>query len=171
MVLAAAVLFAVRLGGRAVVSEVARWAEVAREMRDSGDYLHPTINGRAYPDKPAGSYWLVVAASHLTGGVDETAARLPAAVAGVAGVWVVTLLGRRLYADAVFDLGRTAPEYLTAAELAAAVDGGRVRWVVGPRRLAAAVGVRAEVSAEEAARPWESPDRAGDELVLWAVTP
>ncbi|MBX9581855.1 MAG: glycosyltransferase family 39 protein [Gemmataceae bacterium] len=96
---AAAVVFLARLGDRAVVSEEVRWAEVAREMKQSGDYLHPTINGRTYYDKPVGSYWFILAASHLTGTVDEATARLPAAVAGVAGVWVVMLLGRRLYDD------------------------------------------------------------------------
>lgn len=96
---AAAALFGVRLGDRAVVSEEVRWAEVAREMRATGDYLHPTLNGRTYYDKPVGSYWLIVLASHLTGGVDETAARLPAAVAGWVGVLLVLWLGRRLYDD------------------------------------------------------------------------
>ena len=93
----AAALFLVQLGARGVVSEEMRWGEVAREMRASGDYFHPTINGRIYYDKPLGSYWLIVAASHLTGGVNETAARLPAAVAGWVGVLLVMLLGRRFY--------------------------------------------------------------------------
>ena len=92
-----AALFLVQLGARGVVSEEMRWGEVAREMRTSGDYFHPTINGRTYYDKPLGSYWLIVAASHLTGGVNETAARLPAAVAGWGGVLLVMLLGRRFY--------------------------------------------------------------------------
>src|SRR5207244_9752062 len=95
---AAAVLFFARLGDRGVVSEELRWAEVAREMRQTGDYLRPAINGHPYPDKPAGSYWLIVAASYLTGGVDETAARLPAAAAGWVGVLLVMLLGNHLYA-------------------------------------------------------------------------
>ena len=86
----AAVLFLVQLGSRGVVSEEMRWGEVAREMRASGDYFHPTINGRTYYDKPLGSYWLIVAASYLTGGVNETAARLPAAVAGWVGVLLVS---------------------------------------------------------------------------------
>lgn len=94
---AAAVLFFARLGDRAVVSEELRWAEVAREMRQTGDYLRPAINGRPYPDKPAGSYWLIVAASYLTGGVDEAAARLPAAAAGWVGVLLVMLLADRLH--------------------------------------------------------------------------
>ena len=97
---AAAALFFGRLGDRGVTSEEVRWAEVAREMRASGDFLRPTFNGQIYFDKPVGSYWLVVAASYLTGGVDETAARLPAAAAGWAGVLLVMLLGRRLSGDA-----------------------------------------------------------------------
>ncbi len=94
---ASALLFFARLGDRGVVSEELRWAEVAREMRLTGDFVHPTINGRTYYDKPLGSYWLIVAASHLTGGVDEAAARLPAAVAGWLGVLLVVLLADRLY--------------------------------------------------------------------------
>ena len=92
-----AALFGIGLGEREVVSEELRFAEVAREMRLTGDYLHPTINGRSYYDKPLGSYWLIVAASHLTGGVDEAAARLPAAVAGWLGVLLAMLLAARLY--------------------------------------------------------------------------
>ena len=86
LVIVTTVLFVVRLGDRAVVSEEFRWAQIAREMRASGDYLHPTINGVTYYDKPVGSYWLIVAASYTTGGVNETAARLPAAISGVIGV-------------------------------------------------------------------------------------
>ncbi len=97
VLVAAAALFLIQLGTRGVVSEEMRWGEVAREMRATGDYFHPTINGRTYYDKPLGSYWLIVAASYLTGGVNETAARLPAAVAGWVGVLLVMQLGRRFY--------------------------------------------------------------------------
>ena len=92
-----ALLFGVRLDDRDVVSEEMRFAEVAREMALTGDHFHPTLNGKSYYDKPLGSYWLIVAASQLTGGVDETAARLPAAVAGWLGILCVMLLGWRLY--------------------------------------------------------------------------
>ncbi|OWK35111.1 Polymyxin resistance protein [Fimbriiglobus ruber] len=97
VLVAAAVLFGGRLGDRGVVSEELRWAEVAREMRQTGNFFQPTINGQTYYDKPVGSYWLIVAASYLTGEVDETAARLPAAVAGWVGVLLVMCLGARLY--------------------------------------------------------------------------
>src|SRR5436190_21085288 len=77
---AAAVLMFGQLGQNGVLSEEFRWAEVAREMRLNGDFFHPTINGQVYYDKPIGSYWLIVAVSYFTGGVNETAARLPAAM-------------------------------------------------------------------------------------------
>src|SRR5438067_10741383 len=81
-----AILFFVRLGDRALWTMELRWAEIPREMQMHNDFFWPTINGRSYYDKPLGSYWLVVAASRLTGALDETAARLPSAVAGLLGV-------------------------------------------------------------------------------------
>ena len=99
LLLIAGILFFARLGERGVVSEEVRWAEIAREMRETGDYFHPTINGRVYYDKPVVSYWLIVAVSYLTGSVDETAARFPAAAAGLLAVGLIIGLGRRLYGD------------------------------------------------------------------------
>jgi 4-amino-4-deoxy-L-arabinose transferase-like glycosyltransferase len=96
LMLAAAMFFA-RLGARALWSSEFRWAEIAREMQLTSRYFWPTINGRVYFDKPLGSYWLVLAATRLTGGLDETSARLPCAIAGLLGVWLVMLVGRRLY--------------------------------------------------------------------------
>jgi len=97
----AAVMFLTRLGARALWSSEFRWAEIAREMQLTSGYFWPTINGKVYFDKPLGSYWLVLAASWLTGGLDETSARLPCALAGVLGVWLVMIVGRRLYGGRV----------------------------------------------------------------------
>lgn len=80
--LSALLLFA-RLGERSLWGQEGRWSEVAREMRLSGNYFWPTINGKVYFDKPLLTYWLVVGASHLTGDVSEVAARLPSAAAGL----------------------------------------------------------------------------------------
>jgi 4-amino-4-deoxy-L-arabinose transferase-like glycosyltransferase len=93
----AAILFFARLGARALWSSEFRWAEIAREMLLTHNYFWPTINGTVYYDKPLGSYWLVVAATHLTGAMNETAARIPCAVAGLIGVGLLMLLARRLY--------------------------------------------------------------------------
>ena len=71
VVILAAALFFLRIGERALWSEEIRWAEIPREMERSGDYWWPTFNGRVYYDKPLGSYWLVLAAARLTGGIDE----------------------------------------------------------------------------------------------------
>src|SRR5260370_5071089 len=94
---AAAVLFCARLGGRALWTMELRWAEIPREMQLRHDYFWPTINGRAYYDKPLGSYWLVVAAGWVTGTLDETAARLPCALSGLLPVALLLLLARQLY--------------------------------------------------------------------------
>src|SRR5947209_11999873 len=85
MALTALLLFA-RLGERALWSMEVRWGQIPREMRQTGDPFTPTINGKLYYDKPLGSYWLILAASRLTGDVDEWTARLPSAVSGLLAV-------------------------------------------------------------------------------------
>lgn len=93
----AGLLFFLRLGDRALWGPEGRWAEITREMRLTGNYFWPTINGTVYYDKPLLSYWLVTGASFLTGSLDELATRLPSAVAGLLGVALLMLLTRRLY--------------------------------------------------------------------------
>src|ERR1700677_2385287 len=73
----AAILFLARLGARALWSSEFRWAEIAREMIVTHNYFSPTINGHVYYDKPLGSYWLVIFSTPFTGGINETATRLP----------------------------------------------------------------------------------------------
>jgi 4-amino-4-deoxy-L-arabinose transferase-like glycosyltransferase len=92
-----AILYFARLGARALWSSEFRWAEIAREMLATHNYFWPTINGRVYYDKPLGSYWLVIWSTYITGGMNEWAARLPCAIAGVLGVAFVMMLARRLY--------------------------------------------------------------------------
>src|SRR5882757_6669399 len=99
VVLLTAILFFIRLGARALWSSEFRWAEIAREMLLTHNYFWPTINGHVYYDKPLGSYWLVVMAAPLTGGLNEAAARLPCAIAGLAAVVILMLWVRRLYDD------------------------------------------------------------------------
>jgi len=93
----AAILFFARLGARALWASEFRWAEIAREMRLTSNYFWPTINGHPYYDKPLATYWLVVASTWLTGGMNEAAARLPCAIAGMLAVAFLIAMGRRLY--------------------------------------------------------------------------
>ncbi len=92
-----AILFFLRLGTRALWSSEYRWAEIAREMIRTGNYFWPTLDGRLYYDKPLGSYWLVVVSTWVTGGMNEAAARLPCAIAGLIGVALLIILVKRLY--------------------------------------------------------------------------
>jgi 4-amino-4-deoxy-L-arabinose transferase-like glycosyltransferase len=97
VLLLTATLYFVRLGARVLWASEFRWAEIAREMLLTHDYFWPTINRRVYFDKPLGSYWLVLASTWITGGMDEAATRIPSAVAGLLAVALLMLLARRLY--------------------------------------------------------------------------
>jgi 4-amino-4-deoxy-L-arabinose transferase-like glycosyltransferase len=138
----AAGLFLGRLGERALWSEELRWAEIPREMVLTGDYFHPTINGRSYYDKPLGSYWLVLASAGLTGSLDETAARLPCALAGLLGIVLVMVLAGRLFDRATATLAglilATSFAYIFFARNASAdmenlvgILAALVLWLVG----------------------------------------
>jgi 4-amino-4-deoxy-L-arabinose transferase-like glycosyltransferase len=97
LALAAAIAFLPGLGRRDVWNpDEARYAEVAREMRDAGSWALPRLNGAVYTQKPPLFFWLIDTAAFATGGVDETATRLPSALAGIGAVLLVYRLGRRL---------------------------------------------------------------------------
>src|SRR3990167_1688957 len=73
-----------------------RYAEVAREMVRTHDYITPRVDGVAFLDKPILYYWLEACAMHFFG-VKEWAIRLFPALFGVAGVLAVYLFGRGLF--------------------------------------------------------------------------
>lgn len=73
----------------------ALYAQIAREMIRSGDYLTPRYLGEPFYHKPPLEYWLM-AAAHALAGPGELAARLPSALAGVLMVIAVFLTARRL---------------------------------------------------------------------------
>lgn len=72
------------------------YAEVAREMRASGDWVTPRLNGTRHFDKPPLIYWLIALSQSLVG-ESEVAARWWCAFAAWATIPVVGALGRRLY--------------------------------------------------------------------------
>jgi 4-amino-4-deoxy-L-arabinose transferase-like glycosyltransferase len=73
-----------------------RNAEVAREMKESGAWLSPSYDGIAYLDKPA-FYFKCVALSLAAFGNNETAARLPSAIFGLAALALAYGFCRRVY--------------------------------------------------------------------------
>ncbi|MBI2933020.1 MAG: glycosyltransferase family 39 protein [Planctomycetes bacterium] len=75
-----------------------RIAEVAREMVAGGDWIVPRLGGEPFGSYPPLAYWLM-ASSGSALGFNEFAMRLPAALAGLALVAIVGVLGRRLGGD------------------------------------------------------------------------
>ncbi len=86
-----------QLGARALWSEELRWAQIPKEMMQSGEYFSPTINGQSYYDKPLGSYWLIVLTSLITGVINEISCRIPCAISGVFSVFLTMLIARIFY--------------------------------------------------------------------------
>jgi len=100
VLLAAALTCAVGLGRPALTdSDEAFYAEAGREMRESGDLLTPRFNYTNRFQKPVLYYWGVTA-SYAVLGVTEAAARLPAALSGIALAWLAWFCGRRWFDDA-----------------------------------------------------------------------
>jgi len=71
-----------------------RYAEAARELRESGDWLTPRLYGVAYLEKPPLFYWLTASAYALVG-EDELGARFTSGAAAALGVLLVGLFARR----------------------------------------------------------------------------
>ena len=74
------------------------YAETAKEMALSGDWLTPQIFGNAWFDKPIFTYWML-AASYLLFGATTLASRFPAAVAGAATIVLTILYVKRITGD------------------------------------------------------------------------
>ncbi|MFO1283481.1 MAG: glycosyltransferase family 39 protein [Burkholderiales bacterium] len=72
-----------------------RYAEIAREMAASGDWVTPRLNGILYFEKPPLQYWLTTAAFRAFE-VDQWTARLPPALAGFLAVLAVAFTAGRL---------------------------------------------------------------------------
>jgi 4-amino-4-deoxy-L-arabinose transferase-like glycosyltransferase len=97
LLLLAAVTFFAGLGRGAITdSDEAFYADSAREMVASGDWITPYYNYEPRFQKPVLYYWLTAAASVVLG-ENEMAARLWAAMAGLGLVLVTAAAGRRWY--------------------------------------------------------------------------
>jgi 4-amino-4-deoxy-L-arabinose transferase-like glycosyltransferase len=73
-----------------------RYAAVARNMAESGDWVTPRLYGQPWLEKPVLYYWLAGWAFRLIG-VNETSARLPSAALAATCVLAMLALARRLY--------------------------------------------------------------------------
>ncbi len=106
---------------RLVHPDEGRYAEIAREMTVTGDWVTPRLNGIKYFEKPALQYW-ITAAAFETFGIRHWTARLWPALAGCLGVLFIGYVGLRLG-------GPTLGLYSAAAL------GGCVWWILNAHVL------------------------------------
>ncbi len=89
-----------QLGSRSFENQCyIRYAEVAREMIRSGDWIVPRLEGELFLHKPALIIWLIALPSALVGKVTPLLARLPSALSAVAIIGLTYFLGKRMFRD------------------------------------------------------------------------
>ncbi|VWD02346.1 glycosyltransferase family 39 protein [Burkholderia contaminans] len=97
LVIALAIVWFAPLGLRHLIpSDEGRYAEMAREMFVTGDWITPRYNGYKYFEKPPLQTWLN-ALTFAWFGIGEWQARLYTAVASFAGILLVGYTGARLF--------------------------------------------------------------------------
>lgn len=74
-----------------------RYAQVAKEMRETGEWILPHLNSEVYPEKPPLFFWLIAFFSFFTGKVDEISARLPPAISALGCILLTFFIGKKLF--------------------------------------------------------------------------
>jgi len=74
-----------------------RYAQVAREMVDRGDWILMHVNGNTYVDKPPLFFWLIAFSSFLWQGFTSFSARFPSGLLSTLTVLLTFFLGKKLY--------------------------------------------------------------------------
>ncbi len=116
---AVALLWFVNLDARRLLHpDEGRYAEIAREMAATGDWVTPRVNELKYFEKPPFQYW-VTAAAYRAFGVNEWTARLWPALAGFLAVVSIGCAGYALGGAA---LGAYAGLALAATFMHAAIS-------------------------------------------------
>ncbi|HET6205097.1 MAG TPA: phospholipid carrier-dependent glycosyltransferase [Planctomycetota bacterium] len=96
ILVAAAFVLHGNLGGAGPTRRDERaYADVARTMLETGDWITPRLSGEPFFNKPPLLYWLV-AGSELAGGISPSSARRPVAFLALAGVLLVWAWAREI---------------------------------------------------------------------------
>ncbi|WP_347559015.1 glycosyltransferase family 39 protein [Robbsia sp. KACC 23696] len=97
LLIAFALIWFIPLGMRHLIpTDEGRYAEMAREMFVTGDWITPRYNGYKYFEKPPLQTW-ANALTFAAFGVGEWQARLYTALTGFVGIFVVGFTGARLF--------------------------------------------------------------------------
>ncbi|MBW7996027.1 MAG: glycosyltransferase family 39 protein [Candidatus Glassbacteria bacterium] len=99
LLLLCAALYVPNLGGYLLFDvDEPRYAETARVMVETGEWVVPYFNGEYRFEKPVLTYWLI-GASYKLFGVGEFGARLPSALAAAGTVLLTCLAAGRLFSS------------------------------------------------------------------------
>jgi 4-amino-4-deoxy-L-arabinose transferase-like glycosyltransferase len=74
-----------------------RYAQVAKEMVERGDWILMHVNGNAYVDKPPFFFWLIALSSFLWQGFTSFSVRFPSGFLSTLTVLLTFFLGKKLY--------------------------------------------------------------------------
>jgi 4-amino-4-deoxy-L-arabinose transferase-like glycosyltransferase len=97
IILTAGLLFFHSLGAVSLFDwDEINFAESAREMLETGNFMRVQINYEPFWEKPPFFFWLQAASMHLFG-VGEMAARFPNAICGIITLLVIYGIGSRLH--------------------------------------------------------------------------
>ena len=96
-----------------------RYALIARDMMESGDYIIPTNQGRIYSQKPPLFLWAELASSAVMGGVSEVPVRIPSVLAGIGTVLLVHALGCAMFGAGAGLLGGLVMATMSRTQLSA----------------------------------------------------
>ena len=90
-------LFFFNLGGRDLWEpDESRYAVVAREMIETGNWILPHLNGEIYAEKPPLFFWTVNLSTFFLGQNNEFTNRFPSALAGFITFLLLFFFGKRL---------------------------------------------------------------------------
>jgi len=98
----AIVFFSLNIGGYDLwAPDEPRYAQVAREMLETGNWFTPYVNGEPYMEKPPVFFWSIAATSLPIGDVSAITARMPSVLAAALTVMLTYLLALRFFNDRI----------------------------------------------------------------------
>ncbi|MBL8824286.1 MAG: glycosyltransferase family 39 protein [Planctomycetia bacterium] len=94
-------LIGYHLSQRTLTMHEVIFAQPAKEMLASGDFLVPRVGGVVFGDKPLLTMWLMAASIELTGSLDEWVVRLPSSLAALLTAVVIGMTAARWFGKRV----------------------------------------------------------------------
>ncbi len=107
LLVASAVVLLPSLSYPLIEPDETRYVQISLEMLESGNWITPTLDGKAYLDKPPLLYWMTATSLSIFGH-NEFAARLPSVFSAILTVLMVFAFGTRLVGSRAAFIGSVA---------------------------------------------------------------